>query len=46
MNLDGLLRPRKIAVVGASERPSIGRAVMESLDRLGFDGDVFPVSPR
>jgi acetate---CoA ligase (ADP-forming) len=46
MNLDGLLRPRKIAIVGASERPSIGRAVMESLDRLGFDGDVFPVSPR
>jgi len=46
MNLDGLLRPRKIAIVGASERPSIGRAVMESLNRLGFDGDIFPVNPR
>ena len=40
MILDGLLRPRKIAIVGASERPSIGRALMTSLARLGFDGDV------
>src|SRR5262249_61148604 len=46
MNLDGLLRPRKIAIVGASERPSIGRALMESLARLGFEGDVFPINPK
>jgi acetate---CoA ligase (ADP-forming) len=46
MNLDGLLRPRTIAIVGASERPSIGRALMESLGRLGFAGEVFPVNPR
>src|ERR1700736_5020071 len=46
MNLDGLLRPRKIAIVGASERPSIGQALMESLDLLGFAGDVFPINPK
>jgi acetate---CoA ligase (ADP-forming) len=46
MNLDGLLRPRKIAIVGASERPSIGRAIIESLRLFGFDGDVFPVNPK
>ena len=31
MRLDALLRPRSIAILGASERPSIGRALMESL---------------
>src|SRR4051812_9763450 len=46
MILDGLLRPRKIAIVGASERPSIGRALMTSLARLGFDGEVFPINPK
>lgn len=46
MNLDGLLRPRKIAIVGASERPSIGRALMESLERLSFQGEVFPINPK
>jgi len=46
MKLEGLLRPRSIAIVGASERPSIGRALMESLERLGFDGDIFPVNPK
>ena len=46
MNLDGLLRPRKIAIVGASERPSIGRALMASLVRLGFGGEVFPINPK
>jgi acetate---CoA ligase (ADP-forming) len=46
MYLDGLLRPRTIAIVGASERPSIGRALLESLTRLKFDGEIFPVNPK
>src|SRR5690242_4829832 len=46
MKLDGLLRPRSIAIVGASERPSIGRALMESLERLGFAGEVLPINPK
>jgi acyl-CoA synthetase (NDP forming) len=46
MNLDSLLRPRSIAILGASERPSIGRALMESLVTLGFRGEVFPINPK
>jgi acyl-CoA synthetase (NDP forming) len=41
-----LLAPRSIAVVGASERPSPGRAILLSLDRMGFTGEVWPVHPR
>jgi acyl-CoA synthetase (NDP forming) len=46
MELDALLHPRSIAVLGASERPSIGRALMESAARLGFEGRVYPINPR
>jgi acetate---CoA ligase (ADP-forming) len=46
MRLDALLRPRSIAVLGASERPSIGRTLIESLDRLGFAGPVYPINPK
>jgi acetate---CoA ligase (ADP-forming) len=43
--LDALLRPRGIAVVGASASPDkAGHAMMQALD--GFDGDLFPVNPR
>src|SRR5437870_3375230 len=46
MPLDRLLRPRSIAIVGASERPSVGRTLLEALDGIGFRGDVYPVNPR
>src|SRR3989442_15989020 len=46
MRLDALLRPRSIAILGASERPSIGRSLMEALDTLGFKGPVYPINPR
>ncbi len=46
MRLEALLRPRTIAVLGASERPSIGRAIIESLPRLGFRGSVYPINPK
>jgi acyl-CoA synthetase (NDP forming) len=45
MSLDPLLRPRSIAVLGASERPSIGRALVASADRIGFEGRVYPINP-
>jgi acetyl coenzyme A synthetase (ADP forming)-like protein len=42
-----LLRPRSIAVVGASARPtSIGRAIVTNLVEGGFTGDVHPVNPH
>src|SRR5437867_4361253 len=46
MPLDRLLRPRSIAIVGASERPSVGRTLLEALDGIGFRGDVYPINPR
>jgi acyl-CoA synthetase (NDP forming) len=46
MRLDALLRPRSIAILGASERPSIGRALMESAATLGYEGRLYPINPR
>jgi len=46
MQLDPLFRPQSIAVIGASEKPTIGRRLIASLDRIGFAGKVFPVNPN
>ncbi|WP_454855719.1 acetate--CoA ligase family protein [Promicromonospora soli] len=44
-DLDALLRPRGIAVVGASASPDkAGHAMMQALD--GFAGELYPVNPR
>jgi acetyltransferase len=45
--LDGLFRPRSVAVIGASRRAgSIGGQVVQNLIRGGFQGPVYPVNPR
>src|SRR5206468_2559058 len=46
MRLDALLRPRSVAILGASERPSIGRSLVEALDTIGFRGAIYPINPR
>jgi acyl-CoA synthetase (NDP forming) len=46
LRLERLLAPRSIAVMGASQRPSAGRALIESLELLGFEGEVYPINPR
>jgi len=46
MRLDALFRPKSIAVIGASEKPTIGRRLIASLDRIGFPGRIFPVNPN
>ena len=46
MNLQALLNPRSIAVVGASDRPSAGRNILISLQRFGYCGNVYPVNPK
>jgi acyl-CoA synthetase (NDP forming) len=46
MSLDRLLRPGSVAIVGASERPSVGRTLVEALDGIGFRGEIYPVNPR
>jgi acetate---CoA ligase (ADP-forming) len=45
MRLDALFRPKSIAVIGASDKPTIGKRLIASLDRIGFSGSVFPVNP-
>jgi acetate---CoA ligase (ADP-forming) len=45
--LDGLFRPRSIAVVGASRNPhSIGHIVLRNLLAHGFQGPIFPINPH
>ena len=45
--LDALLKPRSVAIVGASDKPgSNGRAMFEMVTIDGFAGAVYPVNPR
>jgi acetate---CoA ligase (ADP-forming) len=45
--LDPLLRPRSVAVVGASARPdSLGEWSLQNLLRGGYRGAIYPVNPR
>jgi predicted CoA-binding protein len=46
MRLDPLFRPESIAVIGASEKPTPGRRIIASLERIGFAGRIFPVNPN
>src|SRR5918995_1046949 len=46
MNIEKLVAPRSIAVIGASDRPSLGKIILESLGRIGFGGAVYPVNPK
>ncbi len=45
--IERLLRPRSVAIVGASATPgALGAAVLANLDRFGFAGDVHLVNPN
>ena len=46
MMLDPLVKPRSVAIVGATDRGGPGRAVMESLGAIGFTGAIYPVNPN
>ncbi len=46
-HLDPLLRPKSIAVVGASAREhSVGQQIMRQLLDGGFGGAIYPINPR
>ncbi len=45
-SLQTLLKPRSIAVVGASDEPGTGKSVMTNLRVSGFGGTVIPVNPK
>jgi acetyltransferase len=47
LNLERMMQPRSVALIGASERPaSVGRVIMQNLLDGGFSGPVYPVNPR
>jgi len=46
MRLERLLRPESIAVYGASENRGPGRRILDMLDKLGYQGTVYPINPR
>ncbi len=45
--LDSILRPRSIAIIGASRHPNtIGYQILDNLIRYGFNGALYPVNPK
>jgi len=46
-NLERIFKPRRVAVVGASEKTGgIGNVLMKNLVEGGFPGTLMPVNPK
>jgi acetyltransferase len=46
-SLDGLFRPRGVAVIGATNNPfAIGHIVVRNLYDYGYKGPIYPVNPK
>ena len=46
-SLDPILRPKSVAVIGASRQAStIGWQILDNLLRHGFEGPIYPVNPK
>lgn len=46
-NLDKIMKPRAIAVIGASTKAhTIGSDIMKRLQEYGFKGEIYPVNPK
>lgn len=47
LNLDRLLSPRSVAIVGASASPgALGASVLDNLVRGGFEGEIHLINPK
>src|SRR6185312_10738484 len=46
VTIKALLSPRSVAVLGASERASVGRGMVDALERIGFAGAIYPINPK
>jgi acyl-CoA synthetase (NDP forming) len=47
LSLERLIRPRSVAIVGASEKPgALGASVLANLERAGFRGDIHLINPK
>lgn len=45
-DMNKLLYPKSVAVIGASQKPGIGQAIMNNLLRDGFSGNAYAVNMR
>ena len=45
-SLNALLKPRSVAVVGASPRANVGGRMYRNMINAGFDGPILPVNPN
>src|SRR5215211_1134135 len=46
LDLTPLLQPRRVAIVGASQRLSRGSRVVGNLPRFGYGGAIYPINPK
>ena len=46
MNMDALLSPKSVAVLGASDGDFIKAAIIGNFSAVGFEGPIYPVNPR
>ncbi len=47
LNLSRLLKPRSIAIIGASATPgALGKSVLDNLERHGFAGEIYLINPK
>jgi acetate---CoA ligase (ADP-forming) len=46
LDLTPLMKPKSIAVLGASQRMGRGTRVIDNLRRFGYGGRVFPINPK
>ena len=44
--LDSFFTPRRIAIVGASERGMYPAGILRNLLDYGYSGDIYPVNPK
>jgi acetate---CoA ligase (ADP-forming) len=40
------IKPRSVAVLGASNRPGIGNSIVKNLIAYGFKGVIYPINPK
>ena len=47
MNFDTLLKPKSVAIIGASSKPTkVGYAILSNIINDGFEGEVYAVNPN
>jgi len=47
VKLEAFLKPRSIAVIGASRNPEkVGHIIFRNLINSGYEGDLYPINPN